>query len=199
MQQLILTNKLILNVSKIISTVTDPKMTFLYVYAYIVFYKFESLAIAIFTFAFLIISFLISKLAFRTNNNTDTFKFDNKLHRRNRYTTYLLMLIVTSLLLLFSVLLDKNIEKEFLVIALIDSIILFILAFLFNLKLSAHISYLGLFILYFWQTSFDKYWLFIIASIVVGLSRLILRKHNLYQLLQAFSIIIFLYIIFDIL
>lgn len=184
----------------ILSIIFEPKVTFLILLNYIAFIKIEN------TFAALILIAVVTSFAafliYRDLKLTevDDYNFANKEVQTLRYKTYFLIVFVSVLFLPFLYLQDKEISFEFTFFCSLSAVTLAIatLTYIFSFKISAHITFLGILISYFF-TSEIKYILFLLLVIPLGWARIKLHKHTIEQVAVGVVIILVYFIVFDVL
>lgn len=183
--------------SKIISLVFEPKITFFILYIYISWFVYRSLILFAVIFVFSTLSILLLTLSESKIKEEDHYTFTNKLHRTVRFHTYILTLASATIFILYALYFNKSIVF-FLNLSLITVLLLFTATKL-KIKISAHITYTGLLILFFFLQSPAKYILFILCSLLIGTARINLKKHNILQIIIAVTIILINYISIDLL
>lgn len=183
------------NIYKIVSAIFEPKLTFLLFLTYLSLKEFNSFYLFLFTISYVFIS-LILLFSIERKITTNDYKFSDNFARKSRYMIYLLTSIICLAYLLYSIL-SSNIEFSliFVLILIFTAVLLFIAKNLHH-KISAHIFYNGIILILLPPTIY-KYFIFIILFIIVGISRIGLKKHNLTQIVIAGMLVYIFYTLTD--
>lgn len=185
------------NCAKAISLISEPKITYFFFLIYVSLVRFRSAPLTILTFLYSVVSIaILSNSVQGLAYSDDDYRFANLSFRRQRYLTYIFTLGITAIYIFVSIIIDANFEFWVFSFSLALSFLLLLSSFVFKSKLSAHISYTGLFLLYFVSGAL-KYVLLILFTSVIGWSRIRQKKHDLFQVSVAFIIQIVLYVIFE--
>lgn len=182
--------------AKTISAVTDPKYVFALFFFYLALVIHKSILELILLTAYITATFFYTKRLESQVSGQDTFHFDNPAARLVRYKTYLLTAGVTMIALASSLAQGVGESTNYLLTLLLTTLILFFIALAFKFKVSAHVSYTGMIVMYFYA-SIEGLVLFAALTLLIGTARIYLRKHNFQQVLSAFILVSIMFILYD--
>lgn len=173
-----------LNFLKIISIVTEPKLTYFFLLGFFAL-KYDSIGLIILFIVYFIIAVVTLTLIKKKQENDD-YELKDKFQVFNRVMTYIFTIVIVLIFMLFYRANDQLIkEQNTLVFMLVVSIFFLIVTF-FKFKLSAHIAYTGIIIFYVANSLQIFYGIFVLCSILIGYSRIKLKKHTVTQVILAF-------------
>lgn len=184
------------NLARIISTISDPKITFsvFSIYLTTVILKVEDVFL-ILQILFIISIGLLSVALSRKYNHLDDYKFRNRKAKLTRAFILLMSLFYSIFLVSLSVIAKSRESIIFFSFYIFINIFFLTISYLLQFKFSAHIAFNG--IIFLIIPNNYRYYAFIIFLIIVGYSRVKLKKHSRNQVLVTSFLVLFVFIIFD--
>lgn len=184
------------NTFKVISIITDPKLTFslfslVFMLNIVNISNFHLLILVFCIIFFCLISIHIS----HRNNSFDNFKFKNREVKITRAIVLIFSLLYSLLLLLISIEYKSKQGNFIFGLYFFLNCFFLTLTYILNFKFSAHIGFNG--IIFLLIPGSWKYLIFLIFTLIVGKSRLVLKKHNTRQVVITFILLICIYLISD--
>ncbi|MEI7604167.1 MAG: hypothetical protein WCJ19_04050 [bacterium] len=185
--------------SKIISNIFDPRITNLLFLLYFSLFVLKSFFLAGFIIIYSCISLFFLNKKQNNIDHLDDYNFNNISIRLIRYSTFILTIILDIILLIANYFSTNQTGIIFFSLHIGISLLVMLITFFLHFKISAHITFNGLIMLYLFSPMYLQIILFCIFTLIVGYARINLKKHNIYQVGTAFLIVMISFIIFDLL
>lgn len=186
------------SIARAISLLTNPKLTIFAQLLYISAFLRESIPQTICLVVYVAIAAAyLARLKSKTTAS-DSHEFSDPHHRRIRYLTFTFFIGLSVAFFAFSPPVEQDpFERRYFLVTIAVTTALLFFTWRFLFKLSAHLTFLGLVVLYSMPVGNMKYSSFLALATLVGWARIWLRNHDRIQIATTMSSMIIVYLLWD--